>query len=64
MSKNKIDVVPPPSDKPMTKAGAVATVEIGGGTEDSNATEPGNTPEADHSKPTDAAKPAETKPAK
>lgn len=61
MSKNKIDVVPPPPDKPGANK-AVATVEIGGGTEE-------GTPAKDEGakappavvKPDDNAKPAESK---
>ena len=56
MTKNKIDIVAPPPDKMMSRRG-VASVEIGGGTDD------GATPDkgaADADKGTDAAKPADT----
>ncbi|WP_374357420.1 hypothetical protein, partial [Chitinimonas sp.] len=58
MGKNKIEVVPPPPDKIPEKKSKVATVEIGGGTEEGSAKESteGASPSAD--KPVEAAKPA------
>jgi len=51
MTKNKIDVVAPPPDKALSRRG-VASVEIGGGTDDASAT--------DQASP-DAAKPSDGK---
>ncbi|MBV8657159.1 MAG: hypothetical protein JO142_04965 [Burkholderiales bacterium] len=55
MTKNKIDIVAPPPDKPLSRHG-VASVEIGGGTDDATVPDKAS---ADADKGTDAAKPAD-----
>jgi hypothetical protein len=58
MAKNKIDVVLPPPDKVQEKK-KVATVEIGGGTEDTPTNEkPEGEKPADDNKTAPAQKPA------
>jgi hypothetical protein len=62
MAKNKIEVVPPPPDKPKEKA--VATVEIGGGTEETPDKPIADGDKTADKKPAEAEKPAEGKSAK